>query len=115
MIKLARAMEEEYRRLREINDELDELERQAYAKITKATLAAQGTSGYPDATFTLRLAFGTVKGYVEDGRTIEPWTTMGGAFEHETAHGSEGDWVLLHLSKNKRGWAPSTQLERIVR
>ena len=28
---------------------------------------------------------------------------------------SEGDWVLLHLSKNKRGWAQSKQLERIVR
>jgi tetratricopeptide (TPR) repeat protein len=28
---------------------------------------------------------------------------------------SEGDWVLLHLSKNKRGWARSNQLERIVR
>jgi len=28
---------------------------------------------------------------------------------------SEGDWVLLYLSKNKRGWAPSKQLERIVR
>ena len=28
---------------------------------------------------------------------------------------SEGDWVLLHLSKNKRGWAPSKLLERIVR
>jgi hypothetical protein len=28
---------------------------------------------------------------------------------------SEGDWVLLHLSKNKRGWARSEQLERIVR
>ena len=28
---------------------------------------------------------------------------------------SEGDWVLLNLSKNKRGWAPSKQLDRIVR
>jgi tetratricopeptide (TPR) repeat protein len=28
---------------------------------------------------------------------------------------SEGDWALLHLSKDKRGWAPSIQLERIVR
>ena len=27
----------------------------------------------------------------------------------------EGDWVLLHLSKDKRGWALSKQLERIVR
>jgi tetratricopeptide (TPR) repeat protein len=28
---------------------------------------------------------------------------------------SEGDWVLLHLSKDKRGWARAKQLERIVR
>ncbi len=31
-------------------------------------VALAGTSSYPDATFTLRLAFGTVKGYTEDGR-----------------------------------------------
>ena len=28
---------------------------------------------------------------------------------------AEGDWVLLHLSNYKRGWAPSKHLERIVR
>ena len=94
LIRLARMLESEYRRLREISDELEELERQAYAKITEATIATQGTSNYPDATFTLRLAFGTVKGYVEDGKDVRSWTTMGGAFQHETAHGAEGDWVL---------------------
>ena len=94
MIALARTMEPEYRRLREVIDELEERERQAYAKITEATIATQGTSTYPDATFTLRLAFGTVKGYVEDGKQIAPWTTMGQAFEHEIAHGAEKDWVL---------------------
>lgn len=94
MIALARVMEEEYRRLDQIQEELDELERQAYAQITEASVALSGTSSYPDATFTLRLAFGQVKGYVEDGKTIPPWTTMGGAFDHETSHGSKGDWVL---------------------
>ncbi len=94
MIHLAKLLEPEYRRLREIGDELDELERQAYAQITEATVAAQGTSTYPDATFTLRLAFGTVKGYIEDGKPVAPWTTIGGAFQHEQAHGAKGDWTL---------------------
>ena len=33
---------------------------------------------YPDATFTLRLAFGTVKGFEDEGKKIPPWTTIGG-------------------------------------
>ena len=41
---------------------------QAYAKLAKARFASEGTNVYPDATFTLRLAFGMVKGYTEDGR-----------------------------------------------
>lgn len=94
LIELARILEPEYRRLREITEELDELERQAYAQITEAKVALAGTSSYPDATFTLRLAFGTVKGYTEDGKPILPWTTFGGAFEHEAAHDAMGDWQL---------------------
>ena len=102
LILLARTMEPELRRLREISDELDERERQAYASITAATNAMQGTSSYPDATFTLRLAFGTVKGYSEDGQVRKPWTTMGGAFAHEQAHGAEKDWVLPDSWKQHR-------------
>ncbi len=94
MITLARKMDSEYRRLRELQDEIEETERQAYAMISEATVAVQGTSTYPDATFTLRLAFGTVKGYVEDGKPVPPWTTIGGAFEHETSHGRKEPWVL---------------------
>jgi hypothetical protein len=102
MIQLAQLLEPEYRRLREILDELDELERQAYARITEATVVVQGTSNYPDATFTLRLAFGTVKGYVEDGKQVPPWTTIGGAFQHEQEHGAKDDWQLpLSWHKHK--------------
>ena len=94
MIQLVRLLEPEYRRLRDATDELDEIERQAYARIIEASVATQGTSSYPDATFTLRLAFGVVKGYQEDGRQIPPWTTIGGAFDHESAHDAQGDWSL---------------------
>jgi hypothetical protein len=40
-----------------------------------------GTQGYPDATFSLRLAFGVVKGYDEDGNHVPPLTTLGGLYD----------------------------------
>ncbi|MCL2178947.1 MAG: S46 family peptidase [Proteobacteria bacterium] len=43
-----------------------------------------GTTLYPDATFTLRLSYGQVKGYEENGRTIPPLTRMSGLFERAT-------------------------------
>jgi len=94
MIRLAKLMEPEARRARKINDELDELERQAYSQITTAVYAVKGTGTYPDATFTLRLAFGPVAGYVEGGQAIPPWTTIAGAFEHEKNHGAKEPWKL---------------------
>jgi len=94
LIQLATILEPEYRALRQTNEALDERERQAYAIITEAKFAAEGESVYPDATFTLRLAFGLVKGYQEDGQTIPPHTTMLGAFDHSQAHAAEKDWVL---------------------
>lgn len=94
LVQLARTLNAEYRELHAINEELDERERQAYATITEAKFAAEGESVYPDATFTLRLAYGLVKGYEEDGRAIPSATTMGGAFEHAQAHGATGDWAL---------------------
>ncbi|HUT88386.1 MAG TPA: S46 family peptidase [Thermoguttaceae bacterium] len=94
LIRLARLMEPEARRVRKIDDEIDELERQAYSQITSAVYAVKGTGTYPDATFTLRLAFGPVKGYVDRGRPIPPWTTVGGAFDDEEEHGAKDPWKL---------------------
>ncbi len=104
LIVLARNMEDEYRRLRTINDELEELERQAYAKIAEAKFAIEGDKVYPDATFTLRLAFGTVKGYEVDGKTVPAHTSMAGAFDHEKNHGAADPWILpksWHAAKDK--------------
>jgi hypothetical protein len=52
--------------------------------LARARFALEGTSRYPDATFTLRLSYGTVQGYEEDGRQVAPFTAMGGAFDHAT-------------------------------
>ncbi len=94
MIVLARKLEDEYRRIRKTNEEIEERERQAYAKITQAINAIEGTGGYPDATFTLRLAFGTVKGYSEDGVDVDPFTTFAGAYAHAAEHAGQADFDL---------------------
>ena len=94
MIALAKILDEEYRRLYAMNEELDEAERQAYAALAEAKFAVEGADAYPDATFTLRLTFGQVKGYEEDGQSIPPQTVMRGAYEHEQRHNAEDPWIL---------------------
>ena len=94
MIQLFRSLEQDYRSRREQKEALEEIERQAYAQIEAARVAVEGTSGYPDATFTLRLSFGVVKGYDEAGQRIPPWTTLGGAFAHQAAHEAKEPWLL---------------------
>ena len=94
MIMLAKIVNPPIRRIRSITDQLDEQDKQAYALIAEAKFATQGTSAYPDATFTLRLAFGPVKGYEQDGQQIPAWTNVGGAFEHEKQHEGQTDYKL---------------------
>ena len=94
LVKLALIVVPEIQRLRAITDQLDEKEKQAYAQIAEARFATQGTSTYPDATFTLRLAFGPVVGYEQDGVQIPAMTTIGGAFKHEETHAGQTDYKL---------------------
>lgn len=51
-------------------------------RVARARFALFGTSIYPDATFTERLSYGTVKGWSEAGRQIAPFTTVAGLYEH---------------------------------
>lgn len=86
MIQLALAVDSEARALRKIVETQDEVKKQAYSRIAKARFTADKTSIYPDATFTLRLAFGTVKGYEENGREVPFQTTLAGLYERAAEH-----------------------------
>ena len=86
MIELARLIDPPSRAVRKVVETQDEIKRQAHAKITQARLALEKSTPYPDATFTLRLAFGTVKGYEENGRSIPFQTTFTGLYERAAAH-----------------------------
>ncbi len=95
MIVLARKLDASSRKLRkQFEEEVDEAESQGYGQIAQALFAAKGNTTYPDATFTLRLAYGVVKGYTENGKAIPAWTTLGGAYDHEKAHGATDPWKL---------------------
>ena len=48
----------------------------AHNAIAKARFKIFGTSMYPDATFTMRISYGTVKGYWQDNKFIEPITRI---------------------------------------
>ncbi len=86
MIELARMIDSPSRAVRKIVETQDEIKQQAHAKITRARLALEKTTPYPDATFTLRLAFGTVKGYEETGQSVPFQTTMAGLYERAAKH-----------------------------
>jgi hypothetical protein len=95
LIQLARQIDPIARAVRKTYEEkVEEPQQQAYAKIANAVFAVRGKDVYPDATFTLRLSFGPVLGYKEDGRQVAPLTTLGGAFEHAEKHGNKDPFQL---------------------
>jgi hypothetical protein len=95
LIELARLVDDPARAVRKrYEDTVEEPLRQAYAKIANARFALYGTEIYPDATFTLRLAFGTVRGYDEQGQKVAPWTTLGGTYPHAAEHGNVYPFAL---------------------
>jgi hypothetical protein len=110
MIQLARQIDPESRRIRQsFEQQVDEPQRQAYGKIANARFAVYGSSVYPDATFTLRLAFGEAKGYTEGGEKI-PWaTTLDGTYAHAAAHDNKEPFALPKIwNERKSQLNPST-------
>jgi Peptidase S46 len=88
MLAFARLVDADARAMRKrFEDEVEEVERQANARIARARFELLGTALAPDATFTLRLAFGVVKGYSVDGIALPFHTTYGGAFERAERQG----------------------------
>ncbi|MFC5390276.1 S46 family peptidase [Brevundimonas bullata] len=56
----------------------------AAEKVAQARFAVYGDNLYPDATFSLRLSYGQVKGWTYRGVTVPAFTYMGGLYERAT-------------------------------
>ncbi|HTT24105.1 MAG TPA: S46 family peptidase [Candidatus Sulfotelmatobacter sp.] len=79
---------------KQFEDKVDSVIRRDGGAIAKARFAQSGFTQPPDATFTLRLSYGVVKGYQENGRTIPFATNIGGVYEHAAEHGGHPPYTL---------------------
>jgi len=79
---------------KQFDDKIDSVVRRDGTIIAKARFAQSGFSQPPDATFTLRLSYGVVKGYKENAKDIPYFTAMGGAYEHAAEHNNEAPYKL---------------------
>ncbi len=85
MIQFAILLDKDSRNYRKIvEDELEPIFNKNQEKIAKAIFDIYGKGNYPDATFSLRLSYGKVDGFPDDGENIEPKTYIKGAYERAT-------------------------------
>src|SRR5947209_11353952 len=94
MIELARLVDQPAREARKVYETQDETKQQAYAQMAKARFELEGTSTYPDATFTLRLSYGPVLAYEEEGKQIPAHTTFAGLYERAAEHNDQSPFDL---------------------
>ena len=107
VIVVARLIEPKAREVRKrYESEVTGVERTNYAKIARALFDTEGTKLYPDATFTLRLSYGAVEGYMENGKKIPPFTTLGGlyaraeSFKHQFPYNLPPRWMEKKTAVN---------------
>jgi len=94
MIDLARLIDGPARTARKLYNAQEEIKKQAYSEIAKARFAIEGTNNYPDATFTLRLSYGTVRGYEQDGKQIPAFTDFAGLYQRSGEHDNKPPFDL---------------------
>jgi hypothetical protein len=95
LIIVMRAIDPDARAVRtQYDDKIDSVVRRDGTLIAQARFAQNGFTQPPDATFTLRLSYGAVKGYEEDGKAVPYETNIGGAYLHAAEHNGQPPYNL---------------------
>jgi len=103
LIALARKVEPVYRELRAWEEaNVKSVEASAGQRIAEARFAVYGKTVYPDATGTLRLGFGTVKGYEEDTTLVPFRTTFHGLYDRAAGFGERPPYELPPRFRERR-------------
>jgi hypothetical protein len=105
MIRFYASIDSDRRQVRkEYEARVEAPTRAAAERIAKARFAVYGTSVDPDATFTARLSYGSVKGFENaEGKFVEPYTTIGGLFQRGTGappYALPESWLKAKASLN---------------
>jgi hypothetical protein len=103
LIVLARQVEPIARELRAWEQaNVKSVEAGAGQRIAEARFAVYGKTVYPDATGTLRLSFGTVKGYEEDTTLVPFRTTFHGLYDRAAGFGERPPYELPARFKQRK-------------
>jgi hypothetical protein len=95
LIALTRQLDPQRRRdQRWFRDEVESVLTDAGETLATARFDLYGRGTYPDATGTLRLAFGTVSGYPMNGSRAPHETTLYGLFDRAIGFDNSGDHAL---------------------
>jgi hypothetical protein len=95
MVVLARRLDPMRRELvKWMEDNVQGVVETAGEKLGKARFAVYGKSTYPDATFTLRLSYGQVKGYPMNGTIAPAKTTFYGLYGRSADFDDKGPFYL---------------------
>lgn len=102
MMRLARALDGPARAARKrYEDEVESVVLRAASQVALARYEVSGGNEYPDATFTLRVAYGQVKGYKNDAGQWVPWATdFAGLYKKETG---KDPYILPDSWKKAKG------------
>ena len=85
LIQFALLIDPDARAIRaKYEDDIETIFKRAGEKVAQAQFKVYGTDTYPDATFTLRISYGAVKGFDNNGQWVNPFTDLAGAFTRAT-------------------------------
>jgi hypothetical protein len=79
---------------RRMRDTISSVLTPAGEKLGKARFLVYGKDAYPDATFTLRLSYGTVDGYPYNGTVAPPFTTFYGLYDRAASFSNKPPFDL---------------------
>jgi hypothetical protein len=103
MIALARRIDPLAREIRRFEeDEVDAVVERAGQRIAEARFRISGKTVPPDATFTLRLSYGVVRGYSAEGTKVAPYTTFHGLYDRSASWGGRPPWDLPERWRKKK-------------
>ena len=95
LMVLARKLDPQLRKVREeYEQQVQSVEHIAGAQIAQARFAVYGAGIYPDATYTLRLSAGVIKGYMKDTRPVPHQTLFYGLLERSLSQGEQAPFEL---------------------
>jgi len=95
LIVLARKIDPQLRKIREeYEQQVQAVELIAGAQIAQARFAVYGSDIYPDATYTLRMSAGVIKGYMKDTRPVPHQTLFYGLLERALSQGEQAPFDL---------------------